>query len=83
MDIPNYIIDEINIMIKTYFWKDLHQNELKVLSYPYEEGGLNLENILLKMKTLRIIWLTDLGLTDKQLIERWLADYLIENNNHV
>jgi hypothetical protein len=83
MDIPSDILDEINRMIKAYFWKDLHQRELKVLCYPYEKGGLNLESITIKMKTFRIKWLTEMIGTEKVCIARWLVDKLIGTRNRI
>ena len=83
MDLPSDIFDEINRMTKAYFWKDLHQRELKVLSYPYEKGGLNLESISIKMKTFRIKWLTEMIATEKQCIARYLVDKLIGTRNGI
>ena len=83
LDIPDNTLDELNRMIKAYFWNDLHQRELKVICYPYHEGGLNLQSIVYKMNAFRIKWLSELLGKDSTKIERWLADHLIGTKNQV
>lgn len=76
-DMPSSLIKEINRMITNFVWNDIHQTELTALHEQYTFGGLNLQDIEVKMKALRVKWIRELVNKNKEMIERFLCDYLI------
>ena len=56
---------------------DLHQRRLENLHEKYENGGPQLQDIELKMKTLRIKWIRELIACDESHIEKFLSNKLI------
>jgi hypothetical protein len=72
-EISNKIIE---ILVKI-IWKDIHQVELSVLHESYETGGLNLQDIELKRKALRVNWIKHLILCKESDIEKHLSNFLI------
>ena len=83
-DISNDLCKIINNMCKTFIWNGYHQRPLSVLIWPYDMGGLSLQSIETKIKTLRIRWLERL-MTQKHLeCERNIVDQCIGNvNNYI
>ena len=64
-DIPPNMLKDCNRLIADFVWNDLHQTRLENLHEKYENGGLQLQDIDLKMKTLRIKWLRELIACDE------------------
>jgi len=56
-DVPDIILNDIKSILQTFIWNTFHQRDLNSLTLPYEEGGLSLQNIDIKIQALRIRWL--------------------------
>ena len=79
VDIPNGIKVEIEKKVKDFIWNDKKAGrvEANALSLSYEKGGLQLHDIDLRIKALRIKWLDRLAKTETTEIERFIVDKLI------
>ena len=71
------MLKDCNRLIADFVWNDLHQIRLENLHEKYENGGFQLQDIDLKMKTLRIKWLRELIACDESHIEKFLSKKLI------
>ena len=78
-NISNSLINEINHLIKNFIWNGYHQRPLSVLNYPIEKGGLALQSIEAKIKTLRIRWLGELLTCEHLGCERSIVNMSINN----
>ena len=76
-DIPNHLLKILNNLISDFVWNDLHQCQFSHLHDEYQDGGLNLQDIELKMKALRVKWLRYLVTKENCHIEKFLANKLI------
>jgi len=76
-DIPKNLHKDFNNLITDFIWKDIHQVQLSVLHEGYETGGLNLQDIELKRKALRVNWIKHLILRKESDIEKHLSNILI------
>lgn len=81
-DISNALSKEINELCKSFIWKGHYQRTLTVLCQPYICGGLALQNIDIKTKTLRIRWLENLFNQTHLKCERKVVECFIENTNN-
>ena len=81
VDISNSIKIEIEKKIKNFIWNDRKTGrvELNALTLGYQQGGLQLYDIDMRIKTMRIKWLEKLSRVDKNEIERYLVDRKIED----
>ena len=78
-DISNTTLTELNNLVKSFIWNGYHQRQLSVLCYPYNKGGLSLQNIESKIKSLRIRWLGNLMTKSNLICEKSIVDQLIGN----
>jgi len=79
VDISNSIKIEFEKKIKNFIWNDRKTGrlELNALTLGYQQGGLQLYDIDMRIKTMRIKWLEKLSRVDKNEIERYLVDIII------
>ena len=82
-DIPNNLHKDFNNLITDFIWKDIHQVQLSVLHESYETGGLNLQDIELKRKALRVNWIKHLILCKESDIEKHLSNILIGKHKKI
>ena len=82
-DIPSNMLKDFNNLISDFVWNDLHQAQLAHLHQKHIDGGLNLQDIELKMKSYRIKWLRDLALCDDSFVEKSLANSLIGKHGKI
>ena len=79
VDIPDSVKLEIEKKVKDFIWNDKKAGRVEVnaLSLSYERGGLQLYDIDLRIKAMRIMWLEKLTKLDSKEIERYIVDKLI------
>ena len=79
VDITKPSRSAIERKIKSFIWNDriAGRVEPNILALEYEQGGLQLYDIDLRIKTMRIKWLEKLTRIDEKEIERYLVDRLI------
>ena len=82
-DIPSNMLKDFNNLISDFVWNDLHQAQLAHLHQKHIDGGLNLQDIELKMKSYRIKWLRDLALCDDSFVEKSRANSLIGKHGKI
>ena len=79
VDIANTLKIEIEKKIKNFIWNDKKTGrvEIDVLNINYDLGGLQLQDIEGRIKTMRIKWLDKLTRLGENEIERYLVDRII------
>ena len=85
VDIPNCVKTEIEKKIKGFIWNDKKAGRVEpnALSLGYEKGGLQLYDIDLRIKAMRIKWLDNLIKLDDKEIERHIVDKLIGDHRGI
>ena len=79
VDISKEMVSKVDKTIKSYIWKGKIAGRVdsKVLTSSYEQGGLQLYNLDVRIRVLRVKWLTELSTSSSAEIGRYLADTLI------
>ena len=80
-DIPNKIKQEIYKLLLDFIWEGSYHQRSKIgIQEDYNEGGLRLGSIENKTNAFRVKWLLHLLESDKNSIERYLANTLMLDN---
>ena len=56
-NISKEMLQEVKDIVRNFIWNGYCQRDWSTLCYPYNIGGLALQNIEIKMETQRIKWL--------------------------
>ena len=82
-DFPKDLKKDLENLISSFIWNDIHQRSLDVLYCDYGEGGLRLQCPEVKQDALRIRWLSDVLQSDENSIERFLVNSLISTHQKI
>ena len=82
-DFPKDLKKDLENLLSSFIWKDIHQRSLDVLYCDYGDGGLRLQSPEVKQNALRIRWLSDVMQSDENSIERFLVNNLISTHQKI